>query len=263
MTSTTDILNGVLNEVLNASDITAGLSLGASVYAALHYNLPGGLGAAQTINELGTTPTVTGYGNYARIGIVRDVTGWTISTLNENAQNAGNLSFPQRSSAAGSGDAIATHISIGTAASGAGTILFQSPLIANGAFWHPCIADSAGNSFGSGFTADDVLVAIIGAPSLPSDGDPYEVMQLYDDGLPSILASTTRYYVKSASQSAAASSKLWKLALTTTAGGGGAAVNFANSTPAAFQMIKAAPLTILVNQIPTVSAGNLLIDVSG
>lgn len=265
MVVATNVCNGMLNEALAGADVTTDLAIGSTVYVALHYNMPGGLGASQTVNELsGASSTITGYINYARVPIVRSAVGWTVSNSIDNVTNALNISFPQRSSAAGTGDAVATHYSIGVAASGSSAILFQSPLTASGAVWLPCIVDSAGNVLAAG--ADFLLVALPVATTLPADLDPYEVMQLYDDGLPTGTAApvtTNRHRVKAASQTAMANSKLWTLKLQGYISGAWTDLAMTDTYPNAFQIIKAAPLTITVNQIPTISAGSLTIDVSG
>lgn len=253
-----------LAEVVNNVDLISALSLGNELWLSLHYNVPL-VGGSQTNNELTTTPSATGYGGYARISISRNTFGagaqWTVSSINDNAVNINNLSFPQRSNVAGTGDAVATHIAIGTASSGAGTVLWQSPLVASGAVWLPCIADSAGDILAAG--ADFILVSLPGVVTLPADLEKYEVQQLYDDGFPSALSSAFRYRVKAASQALAASSKLWTLRLQVeNPATVWTDVAFTNTSPCAFQMIQAAPLTILVNQIPTISSSNLIVDVS-
>lgn len=85
-----------------------------NLYLALHTADPGEAGS-QTTNE-------TAYTNYARVTVSRSGTGWTVS--GNQASNAALVQFPQ----CGASGATITHVSIGTAVSGAGQILYSGAL---------------------------------------------------------------------------------------------------------------------------------------
>ena len=86
-----------------------------NLYVSLHYADPG-VGNSQLTNE------ASAYTNYARIPIVRTAGGWTVST--NTAVNAALAQFAQ----CGVTGATATHVAIGTDASGAGNVLYAGQL---------------------------------------------------------------------------------------------------------------------------------------
>ena len=110
--------NKLLKLVFNNDDATgigdAGGLLGSTVdgnlYVSLHTATPGA-GGDQTTNE------VT-YGAYARVAVARTTGGWTVTGA--TVVNAAAVIFPQ----ATTGPQTATHAAIGTAASGAGVLLY-------------------------------------------------------------------------------------------------------------------------------------------
>ena len=85
------------------------------LYVSLHTADPG-VGNSQTTNE-------AAYTNYARVSVARTVSGWTAPAGGATA-NAGLIQFPQ----CGASGATLTHVAIGTAASGAGTVLYSGAL---------------------------------------------------------------------------------------------------------------------------------------
>ena len=88
-----------------------------SLYVSLHEGDPGEAGT-QLTNE-------TDYASYARVAVVRSAAGWTVA---DNAvTNAAAVTFPKCTGAAQT----LTHFGIGTAASGAGVLLFSSALTDN------------------------------------------------------------------------------------------------------------------------------------
>lgn len=89
----------------------------ANLYVALHTGDPGE-GGSQTTSECA-------YGSYARQGVVRSGSGWTVSGA--TVQNAATISFPECTS----GSETVTHVSIGTLVSGAGQILYSGALNAS------------------------------------------------------------------------------------------------------------------------------------
>lgn len=93
---------------------TAMPSYGSNLYIALHTADPGEAGD-QTTSE-------ATYTSYARVAVSRDSSGWTVS--GSNSSNTALIQFPQ---ATGGSETI-THVSIGTASSGAGQILYSGAL---------------------------------------------------------------------------------------------------------------------------------------
>lgn len=97
----------------NVADNAAASPL-TNLYLSLHTADPG-IGNAQTTNEVA-------YTNYVRIAVARTVGGWTVST--NSATNAALAQFAQ----CGASGATITHVAIGTAASGAGNVLYAGAL---------------------------------------------------------------------------------------------------------------------------------------
>lgn len=88
-----------------------------NLYVALHTADPGE-GGSQTTSECA-------FGSYARVAVARSGVGWTVSGA--TAQNAATISFPECTS----GSETVTYVSIGTASSGAGQILYSGALSAS------------------------------------------------------------------------------------------------------------------------------------
>ena len=88
-----------------------------SLYVGLHTSDPGEAGD-QTTNE-------TSYTNYARQAVARSAAGWAVT--NNVADNVAAVTFP----ACGATGATISHVSVGTAGSGAGKILWSGALTAN------------------------------------------------------------------------------------------------------------------------------------
>ena len=87
------------------------------LYVALHTADPGEAGS-QTTNECA-------FGSYARVTVARSGAGFTVS--GDTASNTATISFPECTS----GSETVTHVSIGTATSGAGQILYKGALTAS------------------------------------------------------------------------------------------------------------------------------------
>ncbi len=128
MPKSTTTCNNILKLIFNAvawanmADNAAASPL-TNLYLSLHTADPG-VGNAQTTNE-------TSYTNYTRIAVVRSAVGWTVAT--NTATNAALAQFAQ----CGATGATITHVAIGTAASGAGNVLYAGALnsslaVANG-----------------------------------------------------------------------------------------------------------------------------------
>ena len=105
------IFNATTWDLIAENDTT---SPATNLYIALHTSDPGEAGAQNT-NE-------TAYTNYARVAVARSGAGWTVT--GSSAVNAALIQFPQ----CGVTGATVTHVSIGTASSGAGTILYSGAL---------------------------------------------------------------------------------------------------------------------------------------
>lgn len=97
-------------------DVTGllGSAVAGSLHASLHSADPGEAGLQNTSEIV--------YTGYARVAVPRSALGWTVS--GNNAFNAADINFP----ACTGGVATATHWGIGTAAAGAGKLLWKGPL---------------------------------------------------------------------------------------------------------------------------------------
>lgn len=96
-------------------------SVPGSLYVSLHTADPGITGN-QNSNEV----TTGAYAGYARVGVVRDGSHWTISgSTSAQVVNANAVTFPQCTGGSG---ATITYMAIGTASSGTGEILYSGPL---------------------------------------------------------------------------------------------------------------------------------------
>lgn len=128
MPKSTPFSNDLIALIFNAVAIAliadnAGATPLTNLYLSLHTASPG-VGGAQTTNE-------TAYTNYARIPIARTVGGWTVGS--GVATNAALAQFAQ----CGASGATISHVAVGTAASGAGKVLYSGALssslaVANG-----------------------------------------------------------------------------------------------------------------------------------
>lgn len=108
--------NTTENDVLELIFKATALSWTANVnlYVALHTGDPGEAGS-QTTSE-------ATYTSYARVTVSRSGTGWTVT--GNTAENFALIQFPQCTG----GTNTITHVSIGTAASGAGQVLYSGAL---------------------------------------------------------------------------------------------------------------------------------------
>ena len=105
------IFNGTAWPDLAENDTT---SPATNLYVSLHTADPGEAGT-QSTNE-------ATYGSYARVGVARNGTGWTVT--GDTATNAILVQFPSCTS----GSNTITHFGIGTLSSGAGQLLFSGAL---------------------------------------------------------------------------------------------------------------------------------------
>lgn len=108
--------NTTENDVLELIFKSTALSWDANtdLYVALHTGDPGEAGS-QTTSE-------ATYTSYARVTVSRSGTGWTVT--GNTAENAALIQFPQCTG----GTNTITHVSIGTASSGAGQVLYSGAL---------------------------------------------------------------------------------------------------------------------------------------
>lgn len=115
------LLNHLFNNaaIANVGDATGlpGAATAGSLYVSLHTADPGEAG-----NQTASEATYT---SYARVAVARTSGGWTIS--GDNAKNTAAINFP----AATGGTNTITHVGIGTAASGTGTLIYSNVLTAS------------------------------------------------------------------------------------------------------------------------------------
>jgi|NOAtaT_7_FD_contig_81_1399194_length_2351_multi_4_in_0_out_0_2 hypothetical protein len=114
--------NDLLKLIFNATAIAnladnAASSPVTNLYVSLHSADPGEA-ADQTTNEVA-------YTGYARVAVARTTGGWTVT--NSDVTNAAAITFPQCTG----GTATATHVAVGTDASGAGKVLYKGALAAS------------------------------------------------------------------------------------------------------------------------------------
>ena len=119
MSKSSSFENSLLLLIFNGTAIT-GIAQNASspltnLYVALHSADPGN-GGSQTTNEV----TTGQYSNYARQLVARTSGGWIVT--NSQVKPASDISF--LASSGGTGTTV-TYFSVGTAASGAGVILYS------------------------------------------------------------------------------------------------------------------------------------------
>jgi hypothetical protein len=102
--------------IANIADNAAGSPL-TSLYVSLHTADPGETGS-QTTNE-------TSYTSYARVGVLRSGSGWTVTA--NSVSPVANINFPQCTG----GSATITHFGVGTAISGTGKLLGSGTITPN------------------------------------------------------------------------------------------------------------------------------------
>jgi hypothetical protein len=120
MPKSTATCNSVLALLFNATNWAnvadnAASSPATNLYLSLHTASPG-VGNNQTTNE-------TAYTNYARIAVARTTSGWAVPS----AGATNNVALAQFAQCGVTGATI-THVAIGTASSGSGTVLYQGAL---------------------------------------------------------------------------------------------------------------------------------------
>ena len=109
------IFNATTWNLIAENDST---SPATNLYLSLHTANPGA-GGSQLTNE-------AAYTNYVRLAVVRTTSGWTVPSGGAT-QNAALAQFAQ----CGVSGATITHVAIGTASSGAGTVLYAGALNAS------------------------------------------------------------------------------------------------------------------------------------
>lgn len=138
MPKSTATCNSILALIFNATawaDIAENdsSSPNTNLYLSLHTADPG-VGNNQTTNE-------TSYTNYARVAVARTTSGWDAPSAGATT-NAALIQFAQ----CGATGATITHVAIGTASAGAGTVLYAGALnssLAVANLIQPQFADSA------------------------------------------------------------------------------------------------------------------------
>ena len=125
MSKTNSLENSLLlllfnnSNIANIGDATGlrGSTTAGSFWVSLHTNNPDETGDQTTFE--------TSYGGYTRIAVARTSGGWTVT--GNSVSPAANIDFP----ACTSGSATITHFGIGTAASGAGVLLYKGTVTPN------------------------------------------------------------------------------------------------------------------------------------
>lgn len=156
--------------IANIGDATGlrGSSVAGVLYIGQHTADPNEGGSQNTSEATWTS--------YARVSVVRTSSGWTIT--GNQAVNAGVITFPTCTG----GSNVIGWLSIGTDASGAGTLLFSSPLLTT---WFD----------GVGFVTD--VITIPG--NTLSVNDTVVVEAINEQALPTGLSRGTIYYIKTSS----------------------------------------------------------------
>ena len=114
MAKSTLSLGDVLSALLNNVSLPG--AYGSNLYISLHTGDPGTTGD-QTVNECA-------YTSYARVAVARDNTGAGFTTSGGTRSNSAEITFPTCTG----GAETATYVSIGTASSGAGRVLYKGAL---------------------------------------------------------------------------------------------------------------------------------------
>ena len=102
--------------IANLAD-NAGSSPVTNLYVSLHTADPGE-GGDQTSSEVS-------YTSYARVAVARTAGGWTVTA--NSVSPASDITFPKGTGGSGT----ATHFGVGTAASGAGKLLYSGTIAPN------------------------------------------------------------------------------------------------------------------------------------
>jgi len=123
MAKSTATCNSILALIFNATawaDIAENdnSSPSTNLYLSLHTADPG-VGNSQLTNE-------TSYTNYVRVAVARTTGGWAVPA-SASTSNAALVQF----ATCGASGATLTHVAIGTASSGAGTVLYAGALNAS------------------------------------------------------------------------------------------------------------------------------------
>jgi hypothetical protein len=113
-----DLLKLIFNAtaIANLADNAASSPI-TNLQLSLHTADPGETGT-QTTNEIA-------YTSYARVAVARTTGGWTVT--NNSVSPVANIDFP----AGTGGSGTATHFGVGTAASGAGKLLYKGTVTPN------------------------------------------------------------------------------------------------------------------------------------
>lgn len=170
--------NDILRLYLNATAIAnladnAATSPVTNTQVALHTASPG-IGGDQTTSEIA-------YTGYARQAVARTTGGWTVT--GNSASPVAAIQFPEMTAGAGG---MATHFSVGTAASGAGKVMRFGVL---GSRLGPFSAVVSGNAFTipglSGLAVNDrIIFHAVDGSSLPggvTEGTSYWVTSVTGD----------------------------------------------------------------------------------
>jgi hypothetical protein len=114
-----DLLRLIFNAtaIANLADNAASSPI-TNLHVSLHTADPGE-GGSQTTNEV----TTGGFGQYARVAVARTTAGWTVT--GNSVSPVANIAWSTMTTGSG---ATATHFGVGTAASGAGKLLYKGTI---------------------------------------------------------------------------------------------------------------------------------------
>ena len=203
----------------NVGDATGlrGATTSGSLYIALHTADVGEAGD-QTTNEIS-------YTGYARVGVIRATSGWTLS--GDQISNTSAVTFGQRSDV---GTSVASHFSAGLVSSGASLALIKGPL-----------GTSLQGAF-TGATNDNVTIP---GHTLSVD-DRVAFFPVLGSSLPTGITEGTLYWVKTSATDV--------ITVSTTQGGATQDITAVGDGIA----IKATTLSITQNVTPEFAAGVLV-----
>jgi hypothetical protein len=225
--SNTSILGLIFNATAWTSIAQNNASPATNLYVSLHNADPGASGNQST--------SETTYTNYARVAVARTSAGWTVggSSPSVNVTNAAQITFAQ---CGASGDTL-THVGIGLASSGAGTLLLSVPIGPGPGYDFTCTSASPGVMTipGSSFSLNGRICVYAYASSNGAGT------------LPTGFTEGTTYYVGTVTGTT--------VTLSTTAGN----ANPVNTSGAGAGIAVAQnPLTVTNGVTPTFSAGQLI-----
>lgn len=190
-----------------------------NLYVSLHTGDPG-LTGDQTVNE-------ATYAGYGRVAVPRSALGWTVAT--NQVSNAANIVFGLCTATPN----VITWFGVGTAASGAGQLLYAFPLIQT---YYACHGDDGQNKF-----HNDGTINV---------NDPIQFVTAPGGPIPGPFVQGTTYFVKALTGP--------NQDFTASATVGGAVINITVSGFCLFGVIS--PLSVVPGVTPEFLAGQLILS---